>query len=243
MEQSVVSRKDWHAARLALLARERELTHQLDQLKAARRSLPWVKVDENYVFDSVGGRKSLSDLFDGRSQLFVQHFMLTPGSSHICPGCAGMADGVDTARQHFEQADLSFAAVSRASVEEIEAAKRRLGWKFQWVSSGGNRFNADYEVSFTPEEVASGDVGYNFGTTPYAAADLPGISMFAKNEVDEIFHTYSAYSRGVETVFTSFSFLDFAPKGRNENGTMSWMKLHDEYAAPSPADSCCGPDL
>lgn len=240
MQKQVVSREEWREARLALLAKERELTHQYDRLKADRRAMPWVKVEEGYVFGSTAGEKSLADLFDGRSQLFVQHFMLTPGSGHICHGCAGMADGVDSARQHFEQADLSFVAVSRASIEEIEVAKRRMGWTFEWVSSAGTSFNADYGVSFPPEQVATGDVGYNFGTTRFAMEDLQGISVFAKNDAGEVFHTYSAYARGVEPVFTSFGFLDFAPKGRNENGTMSWVKLHDEYEASGADASCCG---
>lgn len=238
MQHKVVSQDQWLAARKALLAKERDVTHLRDQVNAARRALPWVAVEKSYLFDSAGGQKSLGDLFDGRSQLFVHFFMLAPGSDHICNGCAGMADHVDAARRHFEQADLSFVAVSRAAVEEIEKARRRMGWSFQWVSSGGNSFNYDYGASFTPEQVATGDVGYNYGTTPYAAEDLPACSVFAKDAAGELFHTYSAYTRGTESLFTPFNFLDFAPKGRNEEGTMSWVRLHDEYQdAPAPHTS------
>ncbi len=235
----IVSREDWLLARKALLAKEREVTHLRDRLNAERRALPWVRVEEDYVFQSIDGPTSLADLFDGRSQLVIQHFMLTPGSDHICSGCAGSADGVDAARRHFENADLAFAAVSRASVEEIEAAKRRMGWTFRWVSSGGTTFNYDYGVSFTPEQVASGTTGYNYATTPYAAEELHGVSVFAKDATGQVFHTYSTYSRGSETLFSPFSYLDLVPKGRNETGTMSWVKLHDEYDDGAAADACC----
>ena len=235
----IVSREEWLAARKALLAREREMTHLHDRLKAERRALPWVRVTTDYVFDSVDGPVALADLFDGRSQLVVQHFMLAPGAAHICDGCAGMADGVDAARRHFEHADLAFAAVSRAPVAEIEAAKRRMGWRFRWVSSGGNRFNYDYGVSFTAEQIASRTTDYNYGTTPYDAAEQHGVSVFAKDAAGQVFHSYSTYARGVETLFAPFNFLDLVPKGRNETGTMSWVKLHDEYDGPDAAGGCC----
>ena len=245
MTPDIVSREEWLAARKALLAHEREVTHLRDKVNAKRRALPWVKVETDYVFDSVHGPKTLADLFDGRSQLFVQHFMLAPGSDHICQGCAATSDGVDAARRHFEQADLSFTAVSRATVGQIEAVKRRLGWSFTWVSSGSNSFNYDYGVAFTPEQIADRDTGYNFGTTDYAADDLQGASVFARNAAGEVFHTYSAYSRGVEPLFMPFHFLDMAPKGRNEDGVMSWVKLHDEYTPAEDAArlvpaGCCG---
>lgn len=239
MQPNIVSREDWLAARKALLARERALTHQRDAINEARRALPWVRVDKEYVFDSVEGPKSLADLFEGRSQLFVQHFMLAPGADHICEGCAGMCDHVDAARRHFENADLSFAAVSRASVAEIEAVKARLGWTFQWVSCGDNSFNHDFGAAFTPEQIARGETDYNYGTTPYAAEDLPATSIFAKNDSGEVFHTYSAYTRGTEALFTPFNFLDFAPKGRNEDGSMSWVRLHDEYDTSTTSSACC----
>jgi predicted dithiol-disulfide oxidoreductase (DUF899 family) len=235
----VVSRKEWLTARKALLAKERELTHLRDRISAERRALPWVKVEEQYVFDAPEGRLSLPDLFDGRSQLAVYHFMLAPGSDHICDGCAFLADHVDGARQHFEQADLSFVAVSRAPLAQIEAVKRRMGWRFRWVSSFGSDFNYDYGVSFTDEQVAKGQTGYNYGTTPYAHADLHGTSIFAKDEAGQVFHTYSTYARGCESLVGAFNWLDLAPKGRNESGIMSWVRLHDEYEKRPAKAGCC----
>jgi predicted dithiol-disulfide oxidoreductase (DUF899 family) len=245
VDPKIVSREEWMQARLALLAREREATHLRDAVNAERRALPWVRVETDYVFDTPEGPASLADLFDGRAQLFVQHFMLPPGGA-ICDGCAGTADMVDAARQHFEHADLSYVAVSRAPVAEIEAARQRLGWTFRWVSCGGNGFNHDFGTAFTPEQIAAGEVAYNYGTTPYAHTDLPGVSVFARGRNGAVFHTYSAYSRGMETLFAPFAFLDLVPKGRNEAGTMSWLRLHDEYAprqgtAPAADCSCRSP--
>lgn len=238
MEPKIVSREEWLKARRALLAREREATHLRDAVSAERRALPWVRVEEEYVFETPEGTATLADLFDSRSQLVVQHFMLPPGGP-ICDGCAGAADMADAARQHFEQADLSYAAVSRAPVAEIEAARKRLGWTFRWVSCGGNSFNHDYGTAFTPEQIAAGTVSYNYGTTPYAHTDLPGYSVFARGDDGAVFHTYSTYSRGTELMFTPFAFLDLAPKGRNEGeGVMSWLRLHDEYETAS-AKACC----
>lgn len=240
MARKIVSKEEWLAARRALLAREREATHLRDAVNAERRELPWVRVDTEYVFDTPDGAASLADLFDGRSQLLVQHFMLPPGGA-ICDGCAGAADMVDAARQHFEQADLSFAAVSRAPLGEIEAARKRMGWRFRWVSCGETGFNNDYGTAFTPQEIAAGAVSYNYGTTPYTHSDLPGVSVFARDGDGAVFHTYSAYSRGMETLFTPFAFLDMVPKGRNEaEGTMSWLRLHDEYDAAPASSACCG---
>jgi len=229
---TIVSRDAWLKARKTLLAKEKELTHMRDAVSAERRALPWVKVEKTYVFETPTGKKTLADLFDGRSQLMVYHFMLTPGKDHICPGCSFIADHVDAARQHFEHADLSFAAISRAPLAQIEAVKKRMGWRFQWASSNGADFNFDYGVSFTPEQIKSGNIDYNYGATPmkgYKGEDLHGTSVFAKDEKGNVFHTYSTYARGDEALLGAFGFLDLAPKGRNENGTMSWVKLHDEY--------------
>jgi predicted dithiol-disulfide oxidoreductase (DUF899 family) len=237
MEHRVVSREDWLTARRALLAEERELTHARDRLSAARRALPWVKVDKVYAFDTPDGRKTLADLFDGRSQLAIYHFMLAPGSTHICDGCGFMADHADAARLHFEHADLSFAAVSRAPLVQIEQVKKRMGWRFTWVSSFGSDFNYDYGVSFTDEQIDKGETGYNYGTTPYANPDLPGTSIFAKDEAGQVFHTYSSYARGGELLLGALNWLDLTPKGRNETGTMSWVRLHDEY--DQGAHACC----
>jgi len=230
MNHPVVSREDWLVARKALLARERAMIHQLDALRAERRALPWVRIDEPYVFEGPDGDRTLGDLFGGRSQLAIYHFMLTPGSDHICPGCAFTVDHVDAARQHFEQADLAFAAVSRASIARIEAVRARMGWTFPWLSSAGNAFNFDFGVSFTPEDRAAGRAIYNYGTVIQTSPDMFGVSIFAKDEEGAIFHSYSSYHRGTELLMGAFNWLDLAPKGRNEaEGTMCWVRLHDQY--------------
>jgi len=230
MNHPVVSREDWLVARKALLAKERAMTHQLDALRAERRALPWVRIDEPYVFEGPDGDRTLDDLFGGRSQLAIYHFMLTPGSDHICPGCAFTVDHVDAARQHFEQADLAFAAVSRASIARIEAVRARMGWTFPWLSSAGNAFNFDFGVSFTPEDRAAGRAIYNYGTVIQTSPDMFGVSIFVKDEAGAIFHSYSSYHRGTELLMGAFNWLDLAPKGRNEaEGTMSWVRLHDQY--------------
>lgn len=230
MEPTIVSRQEWLAARKALFAKERAMTHQLDVLRAERRQLPWVKVDKPYVFDGPEGGCRLADLFGSRSQLAIYHFMLTPGSDHICPGCSFTADHADSARQHFEQADLAFAAVSRAPVSRIEAVKRRMGWTFPWVSSGDGDFNYDFGVSFSAEDREAGRASYNYGLTPIRTSpDMFGLSVFAKDGKGDIFHTYSTYHRGTELLMGAFNWLDLTPKGRNENGIMSWVKLHDQY--------------
>ncbi|MGH8654046.1 MAG: DUF899 domain-containing protein [Gammaproteobacteria bacterium] len=223
----VVSRDEWLTGRKQLLIKEKELTRLRAQLSAERRNLPWVRVDKPYVFDGPNGRPTLADLFDGRGQLLVYHFMLTPESDHICDGCSFLADHVDGARMHFEHADLSFAAIS--PLAQIEAVKERMGWRFRWVSSFGTDFNYDSGVSFTEEQIASGETGYNYGTSHYTAVDLHGTSVFAKDEAGEVFHAYSCYARGGELLLGAFNFLDLTPKGRNETSIMSWVRLHDEY--------------
>ena len=230
MEHTIVSRDEWLTARKALFAKERAMTHQLDALRAERRQLPWVKIDKPYIFDGPEGECTLGDLFGDRSQLALYHFMLTPGSDHICPGCAFTVDHADAARQHFEQADLAFVAVSRAPIRRIEEVRQRMGWTFPWVSSGDRDFNYDFGVSFTPEDRAAGRAAYNYGlTTIRNASDMFGLSVFARDDEGDIFHTYSTYHRGTELLMGAFNWLDLAPKGRNENGTMSWVKLHDQY--------------
>lgn len=231
MQHVIVSRKDWLAARKALLARELELTHALDALRAERRELPWVRVEKSYVFDGPDGKCSLIDLFGERGQLAVYHFMLAPGSDHICPGCSYTMDHVDAARQHFERADLAFAAVSRAPIGRIEQVKERMGWAFPWVSSGDGDFNYDFGVSFTEEDRAAGRALYNYDKTRIQKSpDMFGVSVFVKGEDGDIFHTYSTYHRGTELLMGAFNWLDLVPKGRNETGgVMSWVRLHDEY--------------
>jgi predicted dithiol-disulfide oxidoreductase (DUF899 family) len=234
-----VSREEWLIARKALLTKEKELTRLRDKVSADRRTLPWVMVDKPYLFDTPNGKQALADLFDGRSQLVVYHFMLTPGSDHICEGCSFLADHVDAARQHFEHADLSFAAISRAPLSQIEPVKQRMGWRFKWVSSFGSEFNYDYGVSFTPEQIAKGETDYNYGTTPYAETDLHGASVFTRNETGQIFHTYSTYARGGDILLGAFNWLDLTPKGRNETNIMDWVRLHDEYDNGATHASCC----
>ena len=231
MQQPIVSREEWLAARKALLAKELAITHDLDALRAERRQLPWVRIEKDYVFKGPVGTCTLGDLFRDRSQLAIYHFMLAPGSDHICPGCSFTVDTVDAARQHFEHADLAFAAVSRAPTKRIEEVKERMGWTFPWVSSGDGDFNFDFGVSFTQKDRAAGRAIYNYGKTVIEkAADMFGVSIFAKDENGAIFHTYSTYHRGTELLMGAFNWLDLTPKGRNETGgTMSWVRRHDEY--------------
>lgn len=229
MEHTIASREEWLAARKALLARERAMTHELDALRAARRDLPWVRVEKPYAFAANDGGRTLGDLFDGRGQLAIYHFMLAPGSDHVCSGCAFISDHVDAARQHFEHADLAFAAVSRAPIDEIERVRNRMGWSFPWVSSHGSDFNYDFGVSFTPEDRAAGRAIYNYGTPIRDSGEMFGVSVFVRDAGGDIYHTYSTFHRGAELLIGAFNWLDLAPRGRNESGNMSWVKLHDEY--------------
>ena len=236
----VVSREVWLEARRALLAREKEATHLRDKVNAERLALPWVKVEKNYVFDTPDGKKSLSDLFDGRSQLMIYHFMLGPDWEAGCPGCSFLADHFDGTLPHLNHHDVTLVAASRAPMPKIDAYKRRMGWKFPWVSAFGNDFNFDYHVSFTEEELSRDKVFYNFTTiAPDEANDeLPGISAFYKDEKGDVFHTYSSYARGPEEMIATLMILDRAPKGRNEGSTMDFVRRHDEYAAAAPR-ACC----
>lgn len=237
---NVVSRAEWLDARKALLINEKAMTRQLDALRAERRAMPWVKIEKTYQFDGPDGRHTLSDLFRGRSQLAVYHFMLTPGSSHVCPGCSFISDHIDAARMHFEHADLAFAAVSRAPLAQITPVKARMGWTFPWVSSHGTAFNYDFGVSFTKADVAAGRALYNYGTPIRDSEDMHGTSIFAKDDQGAVYHTYSTYARGAELLDGAFMWLDLAPKGRNEaDGIMSWVKLHDEYEPSTKSYSCC----
>ena len=231
MQHEIVSREEWLAARTALFEKERAMTHALDALRAERRALPWVRVEKPYLFETADGPRTLGDLFGGRGQLAIYHFMLAPGSDHLCSGCSYTMDHVDSARQHFEHADLAFAAVSRAPVERIDAVKARMGWTFPWVSSGNSDFNYDFGVSFTPEDREAGRALYNYGlTTVKRSSDMFGVSVFVKDEAGGIFHSYSTYHRGTELLMGAFNWLDLTPRGRNETGgTMSWVRLHDQY--------------
>ena len=245
-QHPVVSPDQWLAQRKALLARERELTHLRDQVARERRTLPWVRVEKDYVFDTPEGPRKLADLFEGRRQLLVQHFMLGPGWEEGCPSCSFMADHTDGMTIHLEHRDVTFIAISRAPLAEIEKFKHRMRWKFKWVSSQGSDFNFAFGVSFTPEEKKKDEVTYNYAKQPYEWDELPGISVFTRDEAGEVFHTYSTYRRGVEAMMGTYSLLDLTPKGRDErDGPMAWVRHHDRYEpAPAPkagpaGDSCC----
>lgn len=237
MRHEIVSRDEWLNARKALFEKERAMTHALDELRAERRSLPWVRIEKNYVFQGPDGQNTLDDLFGERSQLAIYHFMLSPDSDHLCPGCSYTMDHADAARQHFEQADLSFAAVSRAPLTRISAVKERMGWTFPWLSAGDGDFSYDFGVSFTREDREADRALYNYGlTTIKRSSDMFGLSVFVKDEDGSIFHSYSTYHRGTELLMGAFNWLDLTPKGRNETGgLMSWVRLHDEYGAGRPA--------
>jgi len=233
------SRDEWLVARKALLAKEKAATRVLDEVRAERRRLPWERVDKPYVFEGPDGKRTLADLFGPRSQLAVYHFMLTPGSDHICPGCSFISDHIDAARRHFEHADLSFAAISRAPLERIKFVQWRMGWTFDWLSSHGSDFNFDFGVSFTKDDIAAGRASYNYGTPLRESEDMHGTSIFAKDQQGVVYHTYSTYARGAELLDGAFMWLDLTPKGRNEvDGIMSWVRLHDEYEMRADA-SCC----
>jgi predicted dithiol-disulfide oxidoreductase (DUF899 family) len=231
----VVSREEWLTARRALLEKEKAHSHATDELARERRELPWVKITKDYVFDGPKGKVSLADLFDGRTQLMIYHFMFGPDWKEGCPGCSFLCDHVDGARQHFEHNDLSFAAVSRGPIEKLEGYRKRMGWKFRWVSSEHTDFNYDFNVSFPKDRVKDGKIVYNFETTDAMedTEELPGISVFYKDEQKQIFHTYSSFGRGGEALLGSYGFLDMTPKGRNENGPNfnlgDWVERHDQY--------------
>jgi predicted dithiol-disulfide oxidoreductase (DUF899 family) len=239
-QHRIVSRDEWLAARKALLAREKEFTRLRDQLNAERRELPWVKVDKAYVFDGPNGKETLADLFAGRSQLIVKHFMLGPEWSEGCVGCSFEVDHVEGALPHLEHHDVTYVVVSRAPLAKIEVFKKRMGWRFKWVSSYGSDFNYDYHVSFTPEEIAKGEAYYNYETQRIGIDELSGRSVFYKDENGDIFHTYSAYARGGEIFLGTYAFLDIAPKGRNETGPnhnlTDWVRHHDRYDADGHVD-------
>ncbi len=237
----VVSRAEWLAARRAHLKREKELTRASDELSRLRRELPWVKVEKPYVFDGPNRQETLADLFGGRSQLIIKHFMFGPGWKEGCVGCSFGADHAEAALVHLENHDVALVAVSRAPAPEIEAFKKRMGWHFKWVSSHNNDFNHDYHVSFTKEDAPKGKVFYNYEMTDFVSEELSGLSVFYKDAGGNIFHTYSCYARGDEKVVSAYMLLDITPKGRNEtgpNGNLSdWVRHHDRYGAGGFVDA------
>lgn len=248
VNRPVVSRDRWVAERKTLLAREKELTRLHDKIAQERRALPWVRIEKNYVFDGLEGRRTLADLFEGRRQLLVQHFMFGPGWEQGCPSCSFMADHIDGMNVHLAQRDVTLLVVSRAPLAEIERFRQRMGWQFKWVSSHGSDFNYDFGVSFRPDDRADGEVPYNYDMRPFPSEEAPGISLFYKDDAGEVFHTYSTYGRGVEVMMGTYNLLDLTPNGRDEDNlpyTMAWVRHHDRYepaptAKPAPvAGSCC----
>ncbi|MGB7158847.1 MAG: thioredoxin family protein [Tepidisphaeraceae bacterium] len=236
----VVSREQWVDARRALLEDEKRLTRQREDLARRRRELPWVKVEKNYVFDSPDGKQTLSDLFAGRSQLVVYHFMFNPAWQEGCPSCSLVSDHFDGALPHLAARDVSFTAVSRAPLAKIETFKRRMGWRFHWVSSHGSDFNYDYHVSFAPEQRTRGKVDYNYRIDEFPSEEAPGASVFHKNPSGEIFHTYSTYARGLEPLVGAYTILDLVPKGRDEDAlgfSMEWVRHHDRYGTNTFLDA------
>lgn len=227
----VVTKDEWLDARVALLKEEKAFTKRRDELAEKVRALPWVKVDKAYTFDSPTGKKSLADLFGDRSQLIVYHFMFDPTWSQGCMSCSFIAEHYDRLVVHLAHRDISFLTVSKAPVEKLEAFRKRLGWSFPWVSAANTDFSRDFNVSFTDEELLSGKVRYNFTDQAGGIRELPGLSVFYKDEQGQIFHTYSQFARGLEDFLTAYRFIDITPKGRDEEktGGMGWLRHRDRY--------------
>ncbi len=228
----VVFKDEWLAARREHLAKEKAFTRLRDQLSQERRELPWVKIEKEYVFDGPNGKETLLELFEGRSQLIIYHFMYGPDWAEGCPSCSFWADNFNGITVHLNHRDITLLAVSRAPLGTLEAYKRRMGWAFKWVSSFGSDFNRDYHVSFTPEEMEKDEMFYNFRISKFPSEEAPGISVFYKNEQGDVFHTYSCYSRGLDMLNGAYHYLDLVPKGRDEDDlphSMAWLRRHDQY--------------
>ena len=231
--RKIVSQAEWIEARKAHLRKEKEFTRLRDQLSTERRQLPWVKVEKNYLFDGPNGKESLAELFAGSSQLVVYHFMFGPEWQQGCPSCSFWADNFNGIPIHLKHRDIQLVAISRAPLAKLEAYKKRLGWRFKWVSSGGNDFNQDFRVSFTPEEMKAGGFEYNFSNAGFPSEEAPGISVFYRDEHGDVFRTYSCYSRGLDMLNGAYHYIDLVPKGRDEEGlrhSMSWLRRNDQYA-------------
>ncbi len=229
VSHKIVSREEWIKERKAHLAKEKEFTRQRDELSRERRELPWVKVEKNYVFEGPRGKVSLADLFEGRSQLIVYHFMFGPDWKEGCPSCSFISDHIDGARVHLMHHDVMLVAVSRAPSAKLEAFKNRMGWRFPWVSSQGNDFNRDYHVWLPRDEAGKGKGYYNYEEQGYPSEEAHGASVFFKDESGGVYHTYSAYARGCDILLGAYNFLDMTPKGRNEKAGMDWVRHHDKY--------------
>jgi len=229
-QQEIVGHEQWIEARKELLSKEKEFTRLRDELSRQRRDLPWEAVDKEYVFEGTDGQRTLADLFEGRSQLVVYHFMFAPDDEQGCPSCSFWADNFDPNVVHLKARDVAFVAVSRAPLAELIAYRDRMGWSFTWVSSGGTDFNFDYRVSFRPDEQET--AVYNYGTLSPGMPDREGVSVFYRDEGGKVFHTYSAYARGIDLLNAAYNYLDLVPKGRDEEGDRSqfWVRRHDEYA-------------
>ena len=239
LEHSIVSQEKWLQRRKELLSKEKELTRLRDRLNAERRELPWVRVEKNYLFDAPGGKVSLKELFAGRSQLVIYHFMFGPDWNEGCPSCSFVSDHIDGALPHLAARDATMVMVSRAPLAKIEAFKKRMGWRFPWVSSYGSDFNSDFRVSFTKDEMAQGKVNYNYAMQEFPSEEAPGISVFYQDAGGDVFHTYSSYGRGLEQLVGTYMILDLVPKGRDEDKlgfTMEWVRHHDRYGTDEFAD-------
>ena len=238
----IVTREEWIAARKTHLAHEKEYTRARDRLSEERRALPWVKIDKDYGFDGPDGKATLAGLFKGRSQLVVQHFMFAPDWTEGCKSCSFWADGFERMIPHLAARDTTLVAISRAPLEKLAAFRQRMGWTFDWLSSANSDFNFDFAVSFTPEEIKSGDRVYNFGTSGFGVEEAPGISVFYRADAGDIFHTYSCFARGLDMMNAAYHYLDLTPLGRHEEGlpySMDWLRLRDQYQpAPVQASSC-----
>lgn len=238
----IVSRNEWLAARKAHLKSEKALTRLRDLVAAERRALPWVKVEKSYVFDTPQGQKTLSELFDGRSQLIVYHFMWRWDLDAGCASCSLAADHIDGANLHLPHHDVTLIAITRGPTEKFAAYAQRMGWRFRWASSRNNDFNFDYHVSFTQDQLATGRIAYNYDIIDdpkYQWDELPGTSVFYKNDEGDVFHTYSSYARGGDIFLGVYNWLDLTPRGRNEKQIMDWVRRHDEYEDVG-GGSCCG---
>jgi predicted dithiol-disulfide oxidoreductase (DUF899 family) len=228
----IVSHEAWLEARLDHLAKEKEFTRLRDELSRQRRELPWERVERPYVFDGPSGKETLAQLFAGKSQLIVQHFMLGPEWAEGCKSCSFWADGFNGFVVHLAHRDVTMVAISRAPLAEIDSFKKRMGWGFKWVSSLGTDFNRDYQVTFTPEEMTAGQTYYNYHVTKFPADEAPGVSVFAMDAAGQVFHTYSCYARGLDMLNAAYHYLDLVPKGRDEDAlpyNMSWVRHHDRY--------------
>jgi predicted dithiol-disulfide oxidoreductase (DUF899 family) len=226
----VVSHEQWVAERVAFMAQEKELTRLRDELSRQRRELPWEKVTKSYVFDGPRGKETLAELFEGRSQLMVYHFMFSPSWNEGCKSCSFWADNFNGIDIHLAHRDITFLAISRAPLSKLEAYKRRMGWSFKWVSAGETDFNYDFGVSFDAEAARKGTANYNYGTGQQVQEDMPGVSVFYRDPNGDIYHTYSAYSRGIDLVNGAYNYIDLTPKGRDEgDGIMAWLRRRDQY--------------